>query len=270
VVRVFKDCVGSICVLFNANNIGYWANQFMVIHGKLVYKSKTPLFFDPSEDLSGSYTFFCQNSNGVLSVQELEIVTHVPATDDEKYRLSISLMADATTPWVAVSGYPLIRNGIEVWQDALRQAWDPKLIYHIGDPTDMRRGDILNRLREADIRKQDIMRHGMTVLGITENGAPRLFVAEEFNGRSRGVSLGEAAQVMKRLNSRDAIVLGAKGDAQLVSTLEGVIANPLVSSHDNYSARRVDNLGYRSRLVPIDCVERPIPGIVALEASSFT
>lgn len=79
-------------------------------------------------------------------------------------------------------------------------------------------------------------------------------MAEELNGRSHGVSLREAAQVMKRFNCIDAVILGAKGDAQLASTFEGVIVNPLVSSHDNYSARPVDNLGYKPGLVPVDCV----------------
>jgi hypothetical protein len=262
--KAFKDCLGSASVLFNANNIGYWPNQFMIVQEQLIYKSKTPLFYDPSVDISGQYTFFSQYKDGTLMVREISIKSLEPLSDTEKYRLAID-DSDSPIPVTGISGYPLIRDSKEVWHTALEQAWDPKLVYYVGDLLGVRQGEIRARLHQARADKKDLVRHGLTILGLTMAGRPIVVVLEESSADSRGVSVREAAQIMKGLDVPNAIVLGGKGDAQLVSTLEGVIARPFVAAHDLDWARPIDNLGYQRYLVPPDARERPIPGFAGLE-----
>ncbi len=149
IARVFRDCIGS-AVLCNANNIGYWANQFAVVRGALVYKKTTPLFYDPEVDISGSYPFICQTDDQNLEIRDLEVrMIHELDHTSRKYRLAMTREPDRKSIDFGISGYPLLRDGEEVWPDALTHAWDPKLLYYVGDLAGVRRGEILRRMREA-------------------------------------------------------------------------------------------------------------------------
>jgi hypothetical protein len=197
-------------------------------------------------------------------MQKLPIRALEPVSDEDRYRLVIG-DSGGLIPTTAISGYPLILDSREVWQGAIEEAWDPKLVYYVGDLFGVGQGEIRVRVQQAHASKKELVRHGLTILGLNAANHPMVVVVEESPTESRGVSLGEAAQIMKSVGVHNAIVLGGKGDVQLVSTLEGVIACPFVATHDLDWARPVDNLNYKEYIVPRDARERPVPGFAGFE-----
>ena len=79
----------------------------------------------------------------------------------------------------------------------------------------------------------------MTVIGLDSEGRVVLLVVEKSH-RSRGITVAEAARLLRRrFHVRDAIVLGAAGDAQLATTAEGFLTVPLVADYARSAARTV-------------------------------
>lgn len=263
--RVLRDMLGS-CVVMNGNNIGYWGNQFLIVNEKLVYKKTACLFYDPLDTLAGQYAFIVQLLDGTFVARWIDMEDSPESTQ----RIAIRPRNTDQVHGVraGISGYPLIRSGTIVWKDHVSQAWDPKLLYHIGDPSVLTSQVISGRLVVAHETGQPLQRHGLTFLALDACGNLYAYVVAEQEGFSRGINVDEASQILTQLGMRDAIVLGGKGDAQLVGGQEGVLIRPLMSAHDLDSARPIDYLDVDpSRLVGQEredkLLERPVPSFVA-------
>jgi hypothetical protein len=251
-LRMLRD-QGSKSVVFNGNNIGYWGNQFTIDGGALVYKERGgPILDDDhfSKDVSGKYTFLCYS--GRFDFKDLDVA----ATDRQPSGTALELVAsDSERPLIGLSGFPLIRSGQPVWTKYLQLAWDPRLIYPVGRLSHVDHADVLRLLTEKDPCAEKLERHGAIVVMVVE--ASR---------RSRGGSIAEIAELLTKLGVEDAIALGAAGDAQLATTVEGFLIDPLVSAHDRRVSQRVplsarsDDLRWHRRLRA-----RPVPSYVALE-----
>lgn len=56
--QLLADRKGQSAVILNANNIGYWGNQFLIINNELVYKTMSALFYDTAEEIGNKTYFF--------------------------------------------------------------------------------------------------------------------------------------------------------------------------------------------------------------------
>lgn len=260
IARVYSEAQGT-AVLFNGNNIGYWGNQFLIVGGVLKYKKTAPLFYDPTLNVSGTYSFITQSNSGEIGFRWIS-VQHIPVAEKDKVALvSIS----PTNNYVSgVSGFPLIEMGHVVWDKHIEQAWDPKLLYHVGDLYRVRESTIIERLKHSHLHRKPLQRHSLTFLGVNLDGVLFVLTVEEIINRSRGISLAEASTLLLDLQTKDCIVLGGKGDAQLVSTEEGVLVYPLISSHDREVSKTIDHLDLESRYIPGVVLERPVPSYVSI------
>ena len=104
----------------------------------------------------------------------------------------------------------------------------------------------------------------MTVMGLAANGDVVLLVVEK-STRSRGITVAEAARLLRRrFEVRDAIVLGAAGDAQLATTAEGFLTVPLVADYARSAARRIPDDLLCDELKGQPAYARPVPCYVIL------
>ena len=91
-----------------------------------------------------------------------------------------------------------------------------------------------------------------------------LLVVEKSH-RSRGITVAEAARLLRRrFHVRDAIVLGAAGDAQLATTAEGFLTVPLVTDYARSAARAVPDDLLCDELKGQPVHARPVPCYVLL------
>jgi hypothetical protein len=248
--------------VFNGNNIGYWPNQFAVQCSNLISKTVEPIFFDPRIDLTDDYVFLAQTAAGEYVVRHRKLVQlRIPPEAGYELRM-LPLVNEPEWP-SAFSGYPVLLDGRRVWQDYISHAWDGKLLYNVGDVASLPQKEVRARLyAEMTSNPKALMRHAMTILGIDNDGQLTVATFEEGAPGANGVTIEQAGIILQDLGVSDAIVLGAKGDAQLATSYEGPLVTPLISSHDADSARQVvvgDNDG--ERVVPRDTRERPVPSI---------
>lgn len=261
--RILRDCNGP-CIVANGNNIGYWGNQFAIINGRLLFKSVTPLFFDPLEDISGTYPFLVQLTDGTFDSRGIELESQAPNTQEARILLKPRRPDVIDSVVAGISGYPVIMDAKVVWHEHINEAWDPKLLYFIGDVSKLDRSTMLKRLKIAHAKGETLQRHGLTFLALDAGHRLHIMVVEEQESASRGISVLEAARIFVALEMNSCIVLGGKGDAQLVSTQEGALITPLTSSHDVDCSKPIDHLDiHRSKTERKEILlERPVPSFV--------
>jgi hypothetical protein len=103
----------------------------------------------------------------------------------------------------------------------------------------------------------------MTVIGLDRRGDIVLLVVER-SQRSPGMTVDEAAVLLsERFHVRDAIVLGAAGDAQLATTHEGLLVEPWVTRYAKDAARPVRPDLLHPKLRRRGVWARPVPSYVA-------
>lgn len=256
---------GDSAILFNGNNIGYWGNQYVIRDHRLQYKRRGPIFDDGdllSHAHNGDHAFFLAGEAG-FRIERLALVgVRRPAGQT----LEALDVPGRDLPRFGLSGFPLLRQGKSVWKEHGPLAWDPGLLFNLGrisrelTVTDLRAH--VSELLESGV---DLARHPMTVIGINGQGQVVLMVVER-SADSRGMTVAEAADLLRRrFNVEDAIVLGAAGDAQLATTEEGFLTEPLVAEYAKSSARAVpdDLLHERLRGQPVSA--RPIPCFVQFD-----
>jgi hypothetical protein len=103
----------------------------------------------------------------------------------------------------------------------------------------LRRRELKRLLRAAHREGRSLEQHGLTFLGIEDGGIVSLLVVEEGKS-SEGITVSDASVMLSELGVRECIVLGGKGDVQLISGMEGVLVRPLISDHDRISSKEID------------------------------
>jgi hypothetical protein len=255
----------SPAILFNGNNVGWWGNQFVIRRKQLRFKSKGPIFDDGDlpTHASGRHAFFLPASRG-FQIVDIELEGKKVSVDDTG---EMDLRALRDLPRCGLSGFPLIRNGERAWQKNGEKAWDPGLLFQLGGL----RGDgyraISELVRELLDAGEQLVRHPMTVIGLNQDDNVVLLVVEK-SWRSRGLNVAEAARLLRRhFAVRDAIVLGAAGDAQLATTTEGFLTVPLVAPYAHDVARPIPDDMLSSGLGGA-VFARPVPCYVVLRPSA--
>ena len=258
---LLKNIVGD-CTRTNGNNIDYWGNQFIINNRALIYKIKTPLFYDEEYSLTDKYYFITQQTDG----NKLKIVEITDkGFSNFGLRLEVSTSTPIDTISSGISGYPLLSNGQAIWHEHIQQAWDPKLLYYIGNVNDITITEIVKRLDYSFSQKDNLQRHALTFLCINKAGNLCILVISE--GKPyRGVNIQEATNILLDLDILDAIVLGGKGDVQLINTKEGVLIQPLASPHDKDSLQSIIDDDFQFKFENLEnkniIAERPVPSIV--------
>lgn len=248
-------------ILFNGNNVGYWGNQFVADQAALVYKARGPIFDDDDmvRHAAGDHTFFCWSERG------FSVADHRLDADWSDAHSGISLHpADwITFPYSGLSGYPLVRGGIAVWAEHRSGAWDPNLLYDVGRLTGVGRADVERDIVERARAGEPLVRHPLTAVGADRAGNAVVLVAEK-SGRSVGLSVAEAAQMLCELGAADAVALGAAGDAQLATTAEGFLTAPLVAPHVRHAALPLGRRHKSPYLTHMAVAARPVPCLVSI------
>jgi Phosphodiester glycosidase len=254
----------SSAILFNGNNVGWWGNQFVIRRKQLRFKPKGPIFDDGDlpTHVSGLHAFLLPGSP---SYQIVDIKLH--GTKRESGDTSeMDLRALRPLPRCGLSGFPLIRHGRPVWEQHGEKAWDPGLLFDLGASRMDGHGVISEFVRVLIKAGEQLVRHPMTVIGLDETNNVVLLVVEKSH-RSRGMNVAEAARLLRRRFAvRDAIVLGAAGDAQLATTLEGFLTVPLVAPYARDAARPIPDDMLSSGLGNAVSA-RPVPCYVVLRPS---
>ena len=257
---------GRPAVLLNGNNTGWWGNQFVIRAGQLVYKRRGPVFADEMlcELINGRHAFFVRTSAG-FGITRLTL----SATPGSEAPDEIVVQAEEPLPEFGVSGFPLLRGRKSVWESSIKHAWDPRLLFDVRTHPHDRQWEIRKRIRALLKTGPTLVHHAMTVVGIDVWDQVVLLVVEQ-SDRSVGMTVAEAADLLKeRFLVRDAIVLGAAGDAQLATTDEGFLVAPLIAPRVEEVAQEIPgeliavNLGGkppRARPVPCFIVLRPPVG----------
>lgn len=267
---VLRDLRGSdeSAILVNGNNVGWWGNQFVIRGRRLVYKRKGPIFDDGllHEYARGAHAFFSSAGTNGFRIANLTLNCRTRKVDDS---WEIDLRPTGGLPRVGLSGFPLIRNGRPEWRQSAELAWDPGLLFDLGplreeDPPTIRA--VVRSLLDAG---EQPVRHSMTVIGLGVDGDVVLLVAER-SARSRGINLAEAADLLRRhFSVRDALVLGAAGDAQLATTAEGFLTAPLVAPYARAAARPIPPDQFCHGLGVDQAWARPVPCFVLLRLSNI-
>lgn len=251
---------GSPAVVVNGNNIGWWANQFVICGDTLRHKERGPIFDkgDLAQHTAGRHRFFCW-SGGRFELQEILLeavllgdLDTVVAVIDETY---------TARPDTALSGLPVLLEGEPVWQDNLRHAWDPRLVFEVGRLVGVTRRDTLRMIRQHRAAGTPLARHPMTAMGVDRDGCAVVAVVEQ-SKRSRGISLAGMTALLQRFEVRDAVVLGAAGDAQVATTDEGFLVAPLVAPYARAASRRVPARWRHPDLGSAPVYARPVPSTV--------
>jgi hypothetical protein len=256
----------SPAILFNGNNVGWWGNQFVIRRKQLRFKPKGPIFDDGDlhTHASGRHAFFLPGPRG-FQIVDIELQgTKVEIGDTGE----MDLRALRPLPRCGLSGFPLIRNGQRVWEQNGEQAWDPGLLFDVGNLRKDGHGAISEFVRGMINLGMELVRHPMTVVGLDGAGNVVLMVVEK-SARSRGLSVAEAARLLRRrFDVRDAIVLGAAGDSQLATTAEGFLTVPLVADHARSAARPIPDGLLCDELKGQPAYARPVPCYVLLRPAA--
>lgn len=252
---------GISAILLNGNNIGYWGNQFVIQNGELKYKRRGPIFDDGRLEVhtTAKHAFFVGDDSG-FRIESLALV----GTQRENGRTLVDVVVggDGHLPRYGLSGFPILREGRRVWEEHAEYAWDPGLLYDFGRIRDVSAGQLRQMVRERVTSKTPLARHPMAVVGIDARRQVVLLVVERSN-QSRGMTVAEAADLLsRRFAVRDAIVLGAAGDAQLATTEEGVLTDPFVAPHAKHVARRIPDALLGEALRGRAVWARPVPSYV--------
>ena len=257
---------GRSVVLLNGNNVGYWGNQFVIENGEFRYKRRGPLFDDGQQlrlHATGDHAFFFGH-NG-YRITNLAVAANPQSAEDTGSDFRLDREPDEL-PRFGLSGFPLLRNGQAIWRDHAPLAWDPALLFeHLGslprgryDYTMLR--SVIEELVACDA---PLARHPMTVIGLDQRGDIVLLVVER-SQRSPGMTVDEAAVLLsEQYRVRDAIVLGAAGDAQLATTHEGLLVEPWVTRYAKDAARPVRPDLVHPALRRRGLWARPVPSYVA-------
>jgi hypothetical protein len=253
---------GTPAILLNGNNVGWWGNQFVIRRRQLRFKPKGPIFDDGDlpNHVSGDHAFFLHGPSGFQIVDIKLHGTKRPAGDTSE----MDLRALHALPRCGLSGFPLIRHGRAVWEPNGEKAWDPGLLFDLGASRLDTHRVIREFVRTLIDAGERLARHPMTVIGLDSEGRVVLLVVEKSH-RSRGITVSEAARLLRRrFDVRDAIVLGAAGDAQLATTAEGFLTVPLVADYARSAARTIrdDLLCDELKGKPVHA--RPVPCYVLL------
>lgn len=241
-------------VILNGNNIGYWGNQFLIMNNQLIYKTKPSIFYDPAEEIGNkAYFFFIMRRDKSFSFQSIYLERAAASDNTPRY---VPHLEEENPIIYGISGYPLLMNNQIVWQEFVREAFDPKLLYDIGDLSGIRRVEMIRRLEQMHQQRSPLNRHGLTFLGIDQQEDIVTLSVEE-NADSCGIDLAESAHLLQGLGVENCIVLGGKGDVQLASTQEGYMMKPLISPHDT-KCKREAFLNQQ----PLGFYERPLPGYI--------
>lgn len=235
-------------ILVNGNNLGYWGNQYAISGPGLVWKRRGAIFDDGRLDEHASaqpHTFLCAQPvakfpRRVLadefSMQEIKLAAARPIEDSGVW---IWPNPADKLPRTAISGLPLLSQGKPVWRAHITDAWDPRLIFEGAAIVGLDRSHIAPEFTARKLLTSGkLARHAMTVVGLDRRGRLSIVVAER-SRRSKGITIEDAARFGMDFGLIDAIVLGAAGDAQLGSTAEGVLIDPLIESHVASSARTI-------------------------------
>lgn len=263
-LRQLKE-LGRPAILINGNNIGYWGNQYVIQKHELRYKRSGPIFDDG--DLlrhahAGHHSFFVAGDTG-FRIERLGLAGTRKA---ESPTLEELVVSDGELPSVGLSGFPLLRNGRPVWHEYGPLAWDPGLLFDLGRiPRDWTVIELRDHVTELLESKAELTRHPMTVVGIDRYDQVVLMVVER-SADSRGMTVAEAADLLRRrFGVQEAVVLGAAGDAQLATTEEGFLTEPLVAPYARPSARQIPDELLHERLRGRPVWARPVPCYVQFD-----
>lgn len=252
--------VGAGAVLVNGNNVGWWANQFVIRGNALLHKERGPIFDDGdlAQHISGRHRFFCW-SGGRFNVKEILLEAMLLGDLDTV----VAAIGEGWTarPDAALSGIPVLLDGEPVWQDNMRHAWDPRLVFEVGRLVGVTRRDTLRMIRQHRAAGTPLARHPMTAIGVDRDGCAIVAVVEQ-SKRSRGISLAGMTALLERFAVRDAVVLGAAGDTQLATTAEGFLVAPLVAPYARAASRRVPTRWRHGDLGSAPVYARPVPSTV--------
>jgi hypothetical protein len=253
---------GSPAVLLNGNNVGWWGNQFVIRRKQLRFKPKGPIFDDGDlpAHVSRDHAFFLHGPSG-YQIVDIKLHGTARAAGDTT---EMDLRALRALPRYGLSGFPLIRHGKAVWEPNGEKAWDPGLLFDLGASRLDTHRVIREFVRTLIDAGERLARHPMTVIGLDSEGRVVLLVVEKSH-RSRGITVAEAARLLRRrFHVRDAIVLGAAGDAQLATTAEGFLTVPLVTDYARSAARTVPDELLCDELKGQHVHARPVPCYVLL------
>jgi hypothetical protein len=252
---------GQTAVLVNGNNLGYWGNQFAVDNTRLIYKDRGPIFDDRRLALHvvGEHAFFGWTAGRGYGVDDHRL--DVAAFGAEDTGVFVLQPEPEHWPAAALTGYPLLRGGREVWFEARARAWDPRLLYDTGRLTGVSQVEVQREIEERAAAGEPLIRHALTAVGVDERGDALLLVAEQ-SSRSLGLTVASAARVLRRLGARDALALGAAGDAQLATTEEGFLVTPLVAPYASADAQPLADR-HLSPCVPSGAA-RPVPCLLSV------
>jgi Phosphodiester glycosidase len=253
---------GSPAVLLNGNNVGWWGNQFVIRRKQLRFKPKGPIFDDGDlpAHVSRDHAFFLHGPSG-YQIVDIKLHGTARAAGDTT---EMDLRALRALPRYGLSGFPLIRHGKAVWEPNGEKAWDPGLLFDLGASRLDTHRVIREFVRTLIDAGECLARHPMTVIGLDSEGRVVLLVVEKSH-RSRGITVAEAARLLRRrFHVRDAIVLGAAGDAQLATTAEGFLTVPLVTDYARSAARTVPDDLLCDELKGQPVHARPVPCYVLL------
>lgn len=252
-------------ILFNGNNVGYWGNQFVVEVGRLRFKPKGPIFDDKKlvEHVAGRFSFLCW-SPGAFTVRSISLRSFSGGAADESGIDVLPADGSPALPIWAVSGFPLVKSGRQVWQHNLCEAWDPRLLFDVGRLVATSHDQVVEDIRSRHAAGHAQVPHSLTAAGVDRHGNAIIMVVEQ-SDRSRGLTIAEAAAQMKQLGAVNAIALGAAGDAQLATTDEGFLIAPLVDEHVRPYSQPVPECYRGADLPDRPVAARPVPCIVSIE-----
>jgi Phosphodiester glycosidase len=251
---------GISAIILNGNNIGYWGNQYVIEDKQFKYKQRGPLFDDGKllAHANGDHAFFVE-TNGTFRIKSLALAGTQRA---EGATLENLRVVTPRLPRFGLSGFPLLRDGKPVWRKHGALAWDPGLLFDLGRIEGYTTIELRNMVEELLDSGAKLARHPMTVVGIDAFGQVVLLVVERsrFSG---GMTVEEAAVLLRRrFQVQDAIVLGA---AQLATTEEGFLTEPLIAEHAIPTARRIPDELLAPDLKGRDIYARPVPCYVVFE-----
>ena len=264
---------GRESLLLNGNNLGYWGNQYLVdgsgLDGSgLVWKARGPIFDDGQLELyasSTTHTFLCADRRENASQGDLRkdafSFAQIGFSAGRRMEDSGVWLKPRTPelPRAAISGLPLLSAGKPVWRSHIADAWDPRLIFDGEAIVGKDRSGILEEFTRNTLKSSQLARHALTVVGLTKRRQLSVLVAEK-SRRSEGLTIDQMAELASSVGLVDAIVLGAAGDAQIGSTAEGILVEPLVGNHVVASARTVPaHLLDEKRLRLRKVKARPVP-----------
>lgn len=256
---------GTSRILFNGNNVGYWGNQFVVEARELRGKRRGPIFDDKrlADHVAHRFSFFGWSPSG-FSLKPISLQSFSGGAYDDTGIDVLPAFGSPPLPVWAVSGFPLVKAGLPVWQEHVCDAWDSRLLFDVGRMIGTSHERVVADIVRRHSAGEPQVRHPLTTVGVDEKGDAIIMVVEQ-SVRSRGLSIAEAAERMRGLGAVDAIALGAAGDAQLATTNEGFLVAPLVDDHVRTVSPPIPERFRSPELADLPLAARPIPCIVSIE-----